>query len=406
MSINIIASNIKPIGKLTTGNRPLFIIFYDTQDRKNPDIYDIDKEDKYENSKSMFGGHYFIQKNGVIVRGREDNIYGDFSKDDNSNFNINSLGIQVEGNFDNSLINSQQKNSIITLIKHLLDKYPIRDVYTLKELNSNFKTPGLFFPINEIIDESSDKLVSKFRTIPNGNIIYTFGGRKIFYDPKNNMQGNDIIELQTLLNLLGYKCSISGIFSLETKDKLIGFQKYYNLIPDGIMDEDDYISIKKISLEYFKNDKTFNRVLYFESNPKFILFGEDIKLLQNRLNLLGYKCPISGIYDNETMDKVSEFQRNHSLTIDGKVGPITWEFITNSDYNIIRRTIEYKTPMMYGDDIKLIQNRLIELGYTDHIENIGWYDEYTKDLVMNFQKNKNIKKTGIIDNNTSKLLFK
>jgi peptidoglycan hydrolase-like protein with peptidoglycan-binding domain len=366
----------------------------------------MDLDDKYENGKVMFRGHFYITKNGSIFRGRPINTFGEFAFDDNRNinFNTNSIGICVEGDYSSELMPVIQKSAVSRLIKYLMDEYKeIRMIYGLDELITGINNPGILFPLNEIVALSMGTSVEPVRIAPNGQTRYAFETRTLYYDPVKPIKGNDVRELQFILNLLNFECELNGIFDAITLNAVINFQRSYNLVPDGVVSEETFKLIKKLSLKFYESKNTFNRILRI-TQPNF-MYGEDIKILQTRLNLLGYECPQNGFYDEETYEAVVMFQEIHSLKPDGKVGPITWSQITNSDYDFIKRTISYTVPMMYGDDIRLIQQRLNDLGFT--IGNpSGWYDEITRQQIINFQKSRAIKADGVVNRTTAKALFK
>lgn len=53
--------------------------------------------------------------------------------------------------------------------------------------------------------------------------------------------------------------------------------------------------------------------------------GEDVRELQEKLNALGYDCGTpDGLFGNLTACAVKTFQRDHGLTVDGIVGPVTY----------------------------------------------------------------------------------
>jgi N-acetylmuramoyl-L-alanine amidase/peptidoglycan L-alanyl-D-glutamate endopeptidase CwlK len=51
--------------------------------------------------------------------------------------------------------------------------------------------------------------------------------------------------------------------------------------------------------------------------------GAEVERLQNDLNRLGYSVRVDGLFSEATEAAVMEFQRQHSLTADGVVGPQT-----------------------------------------------------------------------------------
>lgn len=51
--------------------------------------------------------------------------------------------------------------------------------------------------------------------------------------------------------------------------------------------------------------------------------GPAVKTLQTKLNKVGYKLEVDGVFGSATDKAVEDFQRKHSLTVDGAVGPKT-----------------------------------------------------------------------------------
>ena len=52
--------------------------------------------------------------------------------------------------------------------------------------------------------------------------------------------------------------------------------------------------------------------------------GAAVKLLQQRLNVHGYRVAVDGVFGPVTEQAVRAFQRSHGLVTDGVVGPRTW----------------------------------------------------------------------------------
>lgn len=56
--------------------------------------------------------------------------------------------------------------------------------------------------------------------------------------------------------------------------------------------------------------------------------GEKVKKIQERLKALShYKGPVDGDFGRDTDAAVKAFQKDKSLTVDGRVGPATWEML-------------------------------------------------------------------------------
>lgn len=52
--------------------------------------------------------------------------------------------------------------------------------------------------------------------------------------------------------------------------------------------------------------------------------GEEVRILQNMLNSLGYKLTVDGVFGIITQGAVKDFQRSSGLVVDGIVGSKTW----------------------------------------------------------------------------------
>lgn len=62
-----------------------------------------------------------------------------------------------------------------------------------------------------------------------------------------------------------------------------------------------------------------------------LMYGEDVRAVQNKLNSLGFNCGTpDGYYGNYTKNAVIKLQMAFGITADGIVGPTTWKFIFNS----------------------------------------------------------------------------
>jgi N-acetylmuramoyl-L-alanine amidase len=58
--------------------------------------------------------------------------------------------------------------------------------------------------------------------------------------------------------------------------------------------------------------------------------GQTVKLIQSRLNELGFNCgAVDGAFGTKTLAAVIAFQKSRGLVADGKVGPATWSALFN-----------------------------------------------------------------------------
>lgn len=114
---------------------------------------------------SAIGYHFLIGKNGDIAYGRPINYIGAHCK----NFNTNSVGICLIGNFEEEKPTNEQYQSLAKLIKHLR-KYFINEqakIYLHKNLNATL-CPGKIFSIdklNKILNGGNKKMLESANDI-------------------------------------------------------------------------------------------------------------------------------------------------------------------------------------------------------------------------------------------------
>ena len=71
--------------------------------------------------------------------------------------------------------------------------------------------------------------------------------------------------------------------------------------------------------------------------------------------------------------------------------------------NLDKLSLKYEDE---NDNVKIMQQRLYDLGYVDDKENItGYYGDISKEAVENFQTKNGIKATGNADNATLVKMF-
>lgn len=91
--------------------------------------------------------NYYIRKDGTIYHGREENAAGGHTL----NYNLVSIGICFEGNFEVETMPDAQKKAGQALIAYLKPKYPNAKIVRHSQLNAT-ACPGINFPLADIVN--------------------------------------------------------------------------------------------------------------------------------------------------------------------------------------------------------------------------------------------------------------
>tara|TARA_B100000029_G_scaffold292399_2_gene285915 strand:+ start:1730 stop:2695 length:966 start_codon:yes stop_codon:yes gene_type:complete len=188
------------------------------------------------------------------------------------------------------------------------------------------------------------------------------GGLTINLDSLSFVDELSEIELQDLkerLNYVGYsstgeKTEIKSIVSLFLEDRSL----------QGLRTKEE-LWIELVNYGYKLGDRILTK-----TNPS--LYGGDVEELQELLSRLGfYSEPINGIFTNEVVSSVINFQENRGLAIDGTVGLNT--------VDEIKRLIRPGFETSLNEAIKTISPGFVTgtIGYSVsfNIPNIGSYKE-------------------------------
>ena len=156
--------------------------------------------------------------------------------------------------------------------------------------------------------------------------------QRVLYGSKANItypsmrqgeEGTSVKNLQYTLYELGYyDGAIDGKYGQTTADAVRAFQIQNNISPvDGVagsvtlgkMYSSDAIAATAANVEY--------------STVQFGDRGDLVVQVQDCLVQLGFLDDITGVYDEETVTAVKEFQRANGLTADGKCGAMTLQIL-------------------------------------------------------------------------------
>ena len=123
--------------------------------------------------------------------------------------------------------------------------------------------------------------------------------------------------------------------------------------------------------------------------------GPPVADIQDRLAALGYSCvpdPV-GEFREATTGAVQRFQQSRGLGADGIVGPDTWRHLVEAGYRFGDRLLFYRRPMLRGDDVWELQQRLNKLGFDAGKED-GIFGPDTQHALVEFQQNRGLAEDG------------
>lgn len=171
-----------------------------------------------------------------------------------------------------------------------------------------------------------------------------------------------------------------------------------------VEDIQNYVRVANIKVE--DEIKVIYKTLRLNSK------SDDVLLLQQKLKSLNYKIQFAdGIFGNETLNAVKEFQKNEKLNIDGIFGAMSWKALETAKALVIEvpKPIEVipvipvvAMPTLKlgskGKDVETLQTKLKNLNYTITVD--GDFGIGTDKVVKLFQKDNNITADGIVGKGT------
>lgn len=143
LNLNVIEKSYQWDKALDYNNNPKKIILHHSAS-KETNVESIDSHHR-DNGWSGIGYHYFINKEGEIYQGRPEGAIGAHAYKNNTD----TIGICLEGNFEEELVTEKEYNSLIELMSYIAIKYPIKDVIEHKAVFST-ACPGKNFKIDNV----------------------------------------------------------------------------------------------------------------------------------------------------------------------------------------------------------------------------------------------------------------
>jgi N-acetylmuramoyl-L-alanine amidase len=112
-----------------------------------------------------------------------------------------------------------------------------------------------------------------------------------------------------------------------------------------------------------------------------------------------------GIFGPATRAALEAFQRLRGLRVDGVCGPQTWNTLVEAGFRLGDRFLYRRTPMLRGDDVAALQQRLCTLGFdTDRVD--GIFGDATVRALGEFQRNAGLPVDGIVGGATLRELLR
>jgi len=127
-------------------------------------------------------------------------------------------------------------------------------------------------------------------------------------------RGEPVRDIQGRLDVLGFSSEpdTAGFFGDGTESAVRGFQRVRGLPRDGIVGDDTWRAL--VDAGFTLGD----RLLYRRIPP---LRGDDVSALQRALNALGFDCgKVDGIFGQDTLGALIDFQDNRGMAVDGIAG--------------------------------------------------------------------------------------
>ena len=243
---------------------------------------------------------------------------------------------------------------------------------------------------------------------------------------QKGMSGREVKALQEALIELGFLTgSADGVFGNGTENAVIAFQQKNDYPATGIMDANIQAFLYNGKPKNSRGTATkINTLAPIDGvTMKLNNTGDAVAELQKKLTLLGYyDGPVNHKYDSKTKSAVMAFQKKNGLTADGVCGQTTQKLLDSENVLGANQTPTptpepTATPAptfaipggkvtvnTTGNDAKLVQKRLKELGYYKGAVD-GKFGTASVKALQKFQEAHSLTTDGIAGTKTFEILF-
>lgn len=222
--MNIIETNLNWAGALAKRSKIDMIVLHHAAS-SHCSIYNIHNW-HLSNQWSGCGYHYFINKEGRIFRGRQDDVIGSHAK----GYNATSLGLCFEGDFNKEIPTQEQIDAGLELVAYLKKKYNIKKVKGHKDLMAT-SCPGSLFPMEKFVDEKENLILSFQRAASADGFKFKSYG----------LDGKFGAETESIMR----KCIVKRRLFYKYKNCTKLAQRLLGIKQDGLAGKDTEAAIKK-----------------------------------------------------------------------------------------------------------------------------------------------------------------
>ncbi len=241
-----------------------------------------------------------------------------------------------------------------------------------------------------------------------GILILGFGNAAMAL--QKGATGQAVVDLQEALTASGcYNGPVNGNFADMTEAGVIECQTRFGLSPDGVAGPRTMAQLQGRSMADQPWGGRANPTATVDSRDGVVergASGDTVSFIQMKLQQFNfYTGPIDGQFGPQTEAAVRQFQQVTKLPIDGKVGSEemakfdSYEPPNVSTTQSPSRIVLSRNQLAMGDsgtDVEHLQDQLRAVGYFQR-SSTGNYGNITREAVIDFQRSRSFRATGVAD---------
>lgn len=122
--------------------------------------------------------------------------------------------------------------------------------------------------------------------------------------------------------------------------------------------------------------------------------GDVVTTFTTTLHRLGLISEIKEKFDEEVTQSIRAFQQARGLSVSGLIDSPTEKALEEARWKLGDRSLQIQQPNMRGDDVAVLQSRLVEMGFNPGRVD-GIFGPLTEAAVSDFQKSVGAKVDGV-----------